>query len=458
MNIKKMLAINYQTNDPFAIYGVKHFVQRFGFNAKINTNERSRICVSYGNSVSSGDFTIEVPDKQIEKEFSGYIHVYDMDVPVFESIDRGTSTKDNKIILNFDIFREVGHILSGHLENLPEEQKKKITKKPLVDIYEKILFDKIISASEQSGTSIEHKPLWPDGKKFAVCLTHDVDEVRKTYQYFTRPLIHASRLEFWRALYHIKSLFKDKLSGNNPYWTFEDIMKLEDELDVKSTLFFLQESGRVSLSKPGTWKLYARKYKFDELRVMQVIKKLDSLGWEIGLHGSFDSYKNPKKLRREKKDLEEALGKPVQGIRQHHLNLEIPKTWEYQSEVGLEYDTSLGFKEDIGFRWGTCFPFHPLNPESGKPLSTLEIPLIVMDTTLFSRRKDVWPEIQGIMDIVEKQGGLLTILFHHPVFNDGEYPGWGGIYEKIINTCKEKNAWITKANEISKWWNYRATP
>ncbi|RLG30671.1 hypothetical protein DRN98_07165, partial [Methanosarcinales archaeon] len=260
-----MLAINYQTDDPFAIYGIRHFIQKFGLPVKININEPSKICISYGNSVSSGEFTIEIPEKQIENEFSEYLRIDEQEIPVFEFIDRDTSTEDNRIILNFDVFKEVGHILSGHLENLPEEQKKKIAKIPLVDIYEKFLFDKILFASKQLNVSIESKPFWPNGKRFAVCLTHDVDEIRKTYQYFTRSIQHIGRLEFSRAFYHIKSFFTDKIYRRNPYWTFEKIMKLEEKLGVKSTFFFLQEDGKVDILRPETWKHYARRYKFSNL-------------------------------------------------------------------------------------------------------------------------------------------------------------------------------------------------
>ena len=455
MNTKKMLAINYQTDDPFAIYGIRHFIQKFGLPVKININEPSKICISYGNSVSSGEFTIEVPEKQIENEFSGCLGIDEQEIPVFELIDRDTSTENNRIILNLDVFKEVGHILSGHLENLPEEQKKKIAKIPLVDIYEKFLFDKVLFASKQLNVSIESKPLWPNGKSFAVCLTHDVDEIRKTYQYFTRPLIHARRLEFGRALYHIKSFLTDKISGNNPYWTFEEIMNLEDELGVRSTFFFLQEDARVELSKPETWRHYGRRYRFDNIEIIKLINKLSSGGWEIGLHGSFYSYNNKKKLMREKKDLEEALGGKIHGIRQHNLNLKIPETWQYQEEIGLEYDTSLGPKGNTGFRWGTSFPFYPLNPENGRPVSILEVPLSIMDIHLFRSKKNAWNEFLEVLKMVEKHNGLLTVLFHHTVFNDREYPAWTDMYKKIINLCKEKGAWITNANEINKWWRSR---
>ncbi|MFB6088948.1 MAG: hypothetical protein ABEK36_04180, partial [Candidatus Aenigmatarchaeota archaeon] len=140
---------------------------------------------------------------------------------------------------------------------------------------------------------------------------------------------------------------------------------------------------------------------FNDIKIIKQIHKLNKGGWETGLHGSYYSYKDKEKLNQEKKDLEAVLADKVHGIRQHHLNLDIPETWQYQEKTGLEYDTSLGLKNSIGFRWGTCFPFHPLNPNTKQQLSILELPLIIMDTPLFYGKKDIWPEIQRIINTVE---------------------------------------------------------
>lgn len=422
------------------------------------THGLNHFCIKYGFPYSDdlerfkNNFSIELVENEIQSQIVTWIKTDYGKVPIFEGLKDDTLIKeeDNKLRINFDIFNEIGHILSGHIEKLTPEEKTKIAKIPFVDIYEQILFDAI-----SKNRKVKTKPFWPDGKKFALCLTHDVDEIKKTYQYFTRSIQHIRRLEFSRAFHHIKSFFTDKILGNNPYWTFEEIMELEDELGVRSTFFFLQEDARVELSKPETWRHYARRYKFNDLKVIKLINKLSSGGWEIGLHGSFYSYNNKKKLTREKKDLEEALGGRIHGIRQHNLNLKIPETWQYQEEIGLEYDTTLGPKGNIGFRWGTSFPFYPLNPENGRPVSILEVPLSIMDIHLFRNKKNAWNEFLEVLKMVEKHNGLLTVLFHHTVFNDREYPGWSDMYKKIINLCKEKGAWITTASEINKWWRSR---
>lgn len=179
------------------------------------------------------------------------------------------------------------------------------------------------------------KAFWPNDKRFAVCLTHDVDELKNTYQYFTRSVRHLKSGEFGRAGYHIKSFFSDKLFGRNPYWTFDDIMRIENELNVRSTFFFLNETAKVNILKPATWIHYARRYDFQKPKIAELIRELASKGWEIGLHGSYESYLDKDKLKEEKEYLEKILGSKVYGIRQHHLNMKIPETWKYQEGIGL---------------------------------------------------------------------------------------------------------------------------
>ena len=114
----------------------------------------------------------------------------------------------------------------------------------------------------------------------------------------------------------------------------------------------------------------------------------------------------------------------------------------------------LGLSDCIGFRWGTASPFHPVNPANSKPMNVLEIPLSVMDITLFSM-KDSREELLRMQDEVERHSGVLTLLWHHTVFNDREFPGWAMLYEEAVSRARERNAWIATANDISEWWRAR---
>ncbi len=284
----------------------------------------------------------------------------------------------------------------------------------------------------------EIKAIWPKGKKFAVCLTHDVDRVKKTYQCFTHFLKD-------RNLRHLSALFKRE----NPYWNFERIMEIERRYQVKSTFFFLEETKGINLFSPKEIVVSFGKYRFNDEEISKVIKMLACEGWEVALHGSYWSYKSKEKLAQEKKKLEEVCGHEVIGVRQHYLNLSIPQTWELHKEVGLKYDASFGSNEELGFKDNRMLPFKPFSDEF------LVLPLTVMDFVLFKRYRklhDAWEKCKELIKVARGNNGFFSLLWHQRVFNEREFPGWGRVYEDIIAFSLENDAWVTSAKEIVKWW------
>ena len=275
---------------------------------------------------------------------------------------------------------------------------------------------------------------WPQNKKFAICLTHDVDRIRKSWWQSIYYLIKT------RRTYHLKALIKV-----NPYWNFEKIMNIEDKYGVRSTFFFLNESIKLKITKPSTYKLSLGRYSVEEPDVVDIIKRLDENGWEIGVHGSYNSYRNKELLKKEKRLLEKIVGHRVIGIRQHYLNLEIPTTWCLQKEVGFKYDASFGYRRDVGFRDNKLLPFKPFDDDF------LVIPLTIMDAALFSKYPNVvlaWRIILNILDYAEKNGALVTVLWHQRVFNEKEFPGWSKVYEKIIAEGLRRRAWFGRCVDV----------
>lgn len=281
---------------------------------------------------------------------------------------------------------------------------------------------------------------WSLGKRFVICLTHDVDRIKKTYQYITH-FLKTGRL------YHLVSFFK----RDEPYWVFEKIMKVEKKYKVRSTFFFLNESGKPTIN-PKTWKLYLGRYNIEDPKVVDIIRELDSNGWEIAVHGSFNSYKNITLLKKEKSVLEKIVGHEVIGIRQHYLNLKIPQTWRLQFKVGFKYDASFGLKNDVGFRENKMLPFRPFNNEF------LVIPLSIMDTALFKRFKncrEAWKKCLELINYAAKNHALLTVLWHQISFNEEEFPGRLRVYKKIIKEGKRRSAWFPRCKDIYEFFQRR---
>lgn len=464
-----MISLKYSEEDPYSRYGIEHFIGKFGILVQINKPSSSGIFISYGSD-TIGDFVISVKENTIQDKVTGSVSASDgscllCEIPhetdkgngVIAFFDDGSTRypcitrNDRGIVIGIDIFKETGHILSGHLDRirsvLSEEEKHKLASQPTVDFLENLLFTAILAGSQQHYVPLVQKSFWPEGKTFAVCLTHDVDEIKKTYQWFSRPVRYLFRRDFRGFMGQIHS-FLQKVHGIEPYDTYDDIISIERSMGAKSTYFILKESGQPRLLSKKTWYLYGRNRTLQSPGIRSLIKKLCDNGDEVALHGSYFSYMDPGLLQEEKRELEQLVQETVTGTRQHNLNLAIPETWNLQIAAGLGYDTTLGFKDTIGFRWGTSYPFYPNTGE--KPLPILEIPLSIMDICLESE-KDKLSSCLDIAEEVSRYHGVLDLLWHPPIFNTNEYGETREIYIRVVRSCLDSGAWIARAKDIYEW-------
>jgi len=146
----------------------------------------------------------------------------------------------------------------------------------------------------------------------------------------------------------------------------------------------------------------------------------------------------------------------VLGVRMHYLRFQVPSTWKLLSKVGFKYDTTFGYPDMPGFRNGMCHPFKPYDLNEDREIDILEIPLIVMDTTLYGYMNispvEAYELIKRLIDITEKYSGVITILWHNNTFDEVRYGEWSKLYEKILKYLKEKKAWMTSCKEIYSYW------
>lgn len=282
-------------------------------------------------------------------------------------------------------------------------------------------------------------PEYPDGKKFAVCLTHDIDVIKQGF----------GNCSFESAKSTVKGNYRNSMryafsilnKKRHPFRNFEEIMEIEDKCGAKSSFYFLA-------LRPGE-----RDFNYNVEEIADEIGEISDKGWEVGLHGGHGSYDNLEKMVLEKKLLESVLGKEVIGYRNHYLRFKTPDTWELLSKAGFKYDTTFGYANCAGFRNGICHPFKPFNLNTSKEIDILEIPLVIMDRTLLMdyMRLDfekAWELTKQLIDKVEQYRGVITILWHNNSM-DGIFLKF---YEKILKYCSEKNACITSGAEICNWW------
>jgi len=271
-------------------------------------------------------------------------------------------------------------------------------------------------------------PHWPGGAPFALCLSHDVDRVAKSWFHY---LYYA-----WRdgVRGELRSLVS-RLKGREPFWNFEFLMDFERELGVRSTVLFLHETAR------GVGARYWGRYDPRHPRVARVIRELDAGGWEVGLHGSYFSYRDATLLANEKKRLEDILGKPLTSTRQHYLNLDGEATFAHQAALGLTVDSSVGHADRV---WDST-PL-PYRVAQGR---LWELPITVMDTIGLDQPW-VRAQIHSAIARVADAGGVVVLDWHQCAFNPREQPVRVSLYGELIRDAQARGAWVATMGEIAR--------
>jgi peptidoglycan/xylan/chitin deacetylase (PgdA/CDA1 family) len=327
-------------------------------------------------------------------------------------------------------------------------------------------------------------PLWPEGKKFAVCLTHDVDLV--SYTSWKPSLRRAGKLiqligsdrsgivtkvksmSSLIGFRSLASLLNLKKRANTPIKDngqdlFTPWLSLEARYGFRSTFFFLPDRSTRYHPFDGPIYRYGDRIEFAGERtiVSEIMQELDRGGWEIGLHGTFYSFDDAQELQLQKEQVERAVQNQVVSIRQHYLHFDITKTPKAQSEAGLKFDSTFGSNRLIGFRNGMAFPFYFYDLAADASLPVLEIPLHIQDGALFSPDNlDLTPPLallraKQLIDRVEETQGLITLLWHPNAADERRFPGWLWVYAELLGYIAQKDAWVAPVREIGHWWVQR---
>ena len=368
----------------------------------------------------------------------------------------------NNLIFNHDLFKSVFHLLSGYQEfksNAQDEHgrfpykeslqyKLGIVTRPIVNYYFEIIIEGIEKFCQLNGISFHRRRPFKNPVFF---LSHDIDRVDchhfyetlyKFKQFFGLEESSLSRSatlkSAFSSMYHMLSPF----SKNNPFWNFDFLRKTESDLGMKSSYYFLEKD-----------KLHVNsRYRFSDRRIRELIHHLSSEGHEIGLHGTIQSATDQASMNRTLSHLQEVSPTPVTGIRQHYLKFQPSKTSLIQEKAGLTYDSSLGFAEHEGFRNSYCLPFRLYDFREDRMMDLWEIPLNIMDGTLFYYRKLSFEQmklsLEQILSEVIKFNGLFSLLWHNSHFDELEFPGVTEFYIEVIQYINSQIPDSMTGNEI----------
>ena len=349
---------------------------------------------------------------------------------------------NSKLIIHYDIIAACFYFLSSWQEiysNKKDDYGRFFYKEsfqyyydlvrvPLVNHY----FDILKTAIEQKTEKELKRRLWRDDP-FAVFLSHDIDTIHSGFKKDLKNEIKSLNL------HKLPSLALRRLLGKDSWNNIEDVVQIEKDLGVRSTFYFLPKKEAENAD-----------YTMEE--VEPYFSAIEDASSEIGVHGSLGTGFDLTELNNEIR----ALKRKIYGNRFHYLQYDARDTPPILEATSLEYDSSVGFAEQIGFRNGICFPFREFNFDTGKAYEHLQIPLTIMDTTLMDEElmgkfthSQTQKQIYDLINEVEKFGGVLTVLWHNTYFTNYKYAGWGDRFIDLVVRLKNKKALFLTGREIS---------
>ncbi len=396
--------------------------------------------------------------------------------------------KNEQAFIHYDILKSAFFFLSGWQEYLfmhkyssPRypyqnslQNKLNITHIPVVNYY----FDILKTAIEKTCNITLKIHAWNE-YPFGICLTHDIDQITTGWRQEAFHLIKKGR--FLPAV----NVMLRKILNKDVWFNLTDIVNIEKRYSANSSFYFLARRGRIYLHQNNwqhlnndklfkiqqplekgdfyqlsplslfwgyTQTLRNADYRIKDKALQNTFQQIRAAGSEVGIHESFDSHIAANSIL---EDIQR-FPFPVMGGRFHFLFFDSLRTFKVLEQTQLKYDSTLGFAEEIGFRNGICFPFVPFNISENKPYSIGEIPLMIMDTTFWSYKKNgierIFPQILNLVDEVQKFNGCLVILWHNKYFSPYKFAGWGEIYEQILAEGQKRNALLLSSEQVYQRW------
>lgn len=371
----------------------------------------------------------------------------------------GLKTESGEVVVlrvGYDLFREIRWLLSS---GQPVEHAHL----PTIELHISLLRDWMLEA----GISFVEIPPVPDGKRFVVCLTHDIDFIgirdhkfdHTMWGFLHRATLGALRgfirrrislgrlLQTWCAAASLPFVW---LGWVKDFWLpFEWYLRVEH--DLPATYFLIPFKRRTGEKVPGRH-ASRRATKYDVTDLSDWTNRLLGQGCELGVHG-IDAWHSAAHGRTERERIAAVTGAAEIGIRSHWL-LRDENSPRVLEEAGYAYDSTGGYNETTGYRSGTTQVFRP--PGTRR---LLELPMHIQDGALFySHRLDLsedeaWTRCGQLIGNAGKFGGVLTCLWHDR--SHGPERFWGDFYIRFLKRLRTLNVWFGTAGQVVAWFRSR---
>ena len=213
----------------------------------------------------------------------------------------------------------------------------------------------------------------------------------------------------------------------DPFDTFDYILDTRHRFHHNKLIFF------VLLADYG---MYDKNITHHNEDFQQLLQHLGDYA-KVGIHTSYASFDNPKKIGIETDRLSKILHRHIVRNRCHFLRLQLPQTYRQLQNHGISHDYTMGYADEPGYRAGTGTPFHFYDLESDYETMLLIHPFAVMDTTLHKYQQQSPDEaLQTYKDMLlsaQSTSSTFSCIWHNENLSERfGWEGWRSVFEQVM--------------------------
>jgi hypothetical protein len=296
---------------------------------------------------------------------------------------------------------------------------------------------------------------WPDGHRWAALMTHDLDVV-EWWGLF--PLLRMAELGMkgdWDRFARVARAARRSVGRDPVTRGVHSILQLEAHHLIRATWFVICEppSLRSMIAGDST-------YRPDSPATGRILSALTHAGHEIGLHGSFATGNDAKRMTAQGRTLSRLASAPVAGVRQHFLRMRPGSTQRVMVEAGFEYDASWGFADRNGFRLGVADVVPAWDAARETPLPLDLVPLIWMDRTLskYAGVEEAGRWIEDARELAREckaVEGAWVGLWHPNTIEALGFPGAEPAFVSLLQALADDRPFFASAHRMVQWRRFR---
>lgn len=299
---------------------------------------------------------------------------------------------------------------------------------------------------------------WPNRKRWAASLTHDLDVVALW------PVFTGLRLQEllgkgeWKQAWRTITAALGAVGGTPVYDGVKEILDIESAHGLRSSWYIL-----CGTPTWGTFKRGDLTYRPESAATRRILAAIAAEGFEIGLHGSLETATTPDRFQDQRRRLTGIAPSAGAGVRQHFLRMDPGPTQRGMERAGFQYDATFGFSDRNEFRLGVA-DVVPWFDVKGDERTALEIvPFCWMDRTQ-SKYQGIEDPRAWVASALERADrcreveGFWSGIWHPNLTDALGYPRAPESFRALCEgLAGDPNAWVAPVGEVVAWRRRRRT-